>query len=567
MRIRVLRNVIFLLFLILFADVFWMQLIQGPSYEKRSENNRIRLVPEDASRGIIYDRNKIPLVENNLAFDVVAIPLEMDKENKDALFSHLGKFLDISAEVLADTFISNFDSSFSPVMLASNVPRRTAFLIEQEMTQLKGIFIKTSARRNYIYKEAAAHITGYIGKMRESEYPDLEKYGYRIKDVIGRAGLEKSFDKTLRGKPGGMQLEVNSKGSIIKVLSYRPPVQGDDLYTTIDIKLQQLIHKEFNGAKGAACVMDPENGEILALYSGPSFDPNILIDKKKFNAIGRILKDPNTPLFNRALNVYAPGSIFKIVTAYAALKKGVINSNSSFECKGEFSLGNSTRSCWLKRGHGWVNLRKAIATSCNVFFWQAGLKTGEKKISFTAREFGLGRLSGIELSGERSGVVPSRKWKKAQLHEKWYAGDTANFSIGQGYLLISPVQALKLAGVIASGGFEMTPHIIKDKTKEKQRRIADHQYIKMIQEGMFDVVHSGSGTGRKAFVSGVQTFAKTGTAQVGRRKPHAWFMGYSVKNKRKICFVVFLEHGGHGGDRPAKIAKSIISYFKEQPES
>ena len=567
MRIRILRNLIFLIFLILFADVFWVQLIQGPSYEKRSENNRIRLVPEDASRGIIYDRNKIPLVDNKLAFDVVAIPQEMDKENKDILFSHLGKFLNISSEVLTDTFISNFDSGFSPVMLTSNVPRRTAFLIEQDMTQLQGIFIKTSARRNYIYKEAAAHIIGYIGKMRESEYPELEKYGYRIKDVIGRAGLEKSFDKTLRGKPGGMQLEVNSRGSIINVLSYRPPVQGDDLYTTIDINLQQLIHKEFNGAKGAACVMDPQNGEILALYSGPSYDANILIDKKKFNAIGRILKNPKAPLFNRALNVYAPGSIFKVVTAYAALKKGAINSKSSFKCEGEFKLGNSTRSCWLKRGHGWVNLREAIATSCNVFFWNAGLKTGVKKISFTAKEFGLGKISGIELPGERSGVVPSRAWKRRQLHEKWYGGDTANFSIGQGYLLISPVQIMKLVGVIASGGLEITPHIIKQDHKQNQKRIADYQYIKMIQEGMFDVVHSGSGTGHKAFVRGVKTFGKTGTAQVARRKPHAWFMGYSLKDKRKICFVVFLEHGGHGGERPAQIARRIISWFKEQPES
>lgn len=560
MRIRILRNVIALIFFVLFADVFWMQLVHGPSFEQRSENNRIRLVPEDASRGIIYDRNKIPLVENKLAFDVVAIPQEMDKDNKDILFARLGKLLGIDGVAIADTFVSNFNSSFSPVMLASNVPRRTAFLIEQQMYELPGIFIKTSAMREYVFNEAAAHIVGYIGKMRESEYPELKKYGYRIKDVIGRSGLEKSFDKILRGKPGGMQLEVNSKGSIINVLSYRPPVQGDDLYTTIDIKLQELIHKEFNGAKGAACVMDPESGEILSLYSGPSFNPNILINKKEFKAIGKILKDPNKPLFNRAVNAYAPGSIFKVITAYAALKSGDISSKSSFECKGEFRLGKSSRHCWLRRGHGWVSLRKALATSCNVFFWQVGLKTGEKKISAAAKEFGLGKICGIELPGERQGVVPNRKWKRAKIHEKWYGGDTANFSIGQGYLLVSPIQALKLAGIIATDGSEVIPHIIKSNSNKNKKRIADYKYLKLIQGGMFDVVHSGSGTGRKAFLSGVKTFAKTGTAQAGRGKSHAWFMGYSVKNNRKICFVVFLEHGGHGGDRPAQIAKSIISF-------
>lgn len=313
--------------------------------------------------------------------------------------------------------------------------------------------------------------------------------------------------------------------------------------------------------------MDPENGEVLALYSGPSYDANILIDKKRFNDIGLILKDPDTPLFNRALNVYAPGSIFKVVTAYAALKNGIIDSQSSFQCEGVFSLGDSIRNCWLKSGHGWTSLREAIATSCNVFFWQVGLKVKEKKISSTAREFGLGVISGIELPGERAGVVPNRKWKKTELHEKWFAGDTANFAIGQGYLLISPVQALKLIGVFASGGLEITPHIIKQSSKQNQRRIANYQYIKIIEGGMFDVVHSASGTGREAYLPGVKTFAKTGTAQVGRGEAHAWFMGYSLIEKRKICFIVFIEHGGHGGERPAQIARSIISYFKEQPQS
>ncbi len=563
MRIRILRNVIALLFLVLFADLFWMQIIHGPSYEKRSKDNRIRLVPEDASRGIIYDRNNIVLVENTLSFDVVVIPQEMDKDNRDILFARLGKFLEIEGEIILDTFLSNFDSSFSPVMLAANVPRRTAFLIEQDMSELPGIFIKTSARRKYIYKQAAAHILGYIGKMRESEYPELKKYGYRIQDFIGRAGLEKSFDKVLRGKPGGMQLEVNSNGRIIKVLSYRPPVQGNDLHTTIDIKLQELIHREFNGVKGAACVMDSENGDVLALYSSPAYDPNILIDKKAFKAIGRILKDPDMPLFNRALNSYAPGSIFKIVTAYAGLKYEGINSKSSFECKGEFRLGNSSRSCWLKSGHGWISLREAISTSCNVFFWNVGLKIGNKKIASTAKEFGLGRICGIELPGERPGVVPNGKWKRANIHEKWYPGDTANFAIGQGYLLISPLQALKLTGVVASGGLEVTPHIMKKRLRQNQKRVAENKYLKIIQDGMFDVVHTGSGTGHRAFLPGVKIFAKTGTAQVGRGDSHAWFMGYSIIDNRKICFVVFLEHGGHGGERPAEIARSIIFYFKE----
>ncbi|MFH1459104.1 MAG: penicillin-binding protein 2 [Candidatus Omnitrophota bacterium] len=564
MRIAILRGFLVILFIILFTDLFLMQLIKGREYAKQSENNRIRLVPEDASRGIIYDRNNIALVENKLAFDIVAVPYEIESKNKKTLFARLSKFLNINPEVLADTFSCNYNQSFSPVMLASDVNREIAFSIEQNITQLAGIFVKTRAVREYIYGPVCAHIIGYIGKMQEDEYPELRKYGYQIKDFIGRNGLEKSFDAYLRGKPGGMQLEVNSEGSIIQVLSYRPPAKGEDLYLTIDVELQTLIYNLLSGTNSAVTVMNADTGEILALLSSPSFDPNILIDKKKYNQIGEILKDQNSPLLNRNLNAYPPGSIFKIVTAYAGLSKGKIDLTSEFFCPGFLNLGNTTRHCWLKKGHGQVNITHALATSCNVFFWELGLKIGEKNLADSAQIFGFSKQTKVELPSENTGLLPQARWKMQTKHEKWYAGDTLNFSIGQGFLLVTPLQTAKMVAMIANGGKEIKPHLIKTTNKvNKSKQILSPSAVTIIKKGMFEVVNSSFGTGRKAALSNIKVYAKTGTAQTGQGETHAWFVGFAQAGNKNICFVIFLEHGGHGGERPAEIAKEIILYFKK----
>ncbi|MBU1043802.1 MAG: penicillin-binding protein 2 [Candidatus Omnitrophica bacterium] len=565
MRLQILKYVLVFLFMILFSTIFWMQIIKGPEYFRQSESNRIRLVPEDASRGIIYDRNNIPLVANKLAFDVVAVPQEIKSENKDELFRKLSKFLDIKDSILAEAFERNFVSGFSPVMLAENIPRNTAFLIEQEMSQLNGVFVKTSSIRNYLQGKASAHLVGYVGKMREYEYPEFKKYGYQMSDLIGRSGLEKEYDQILRGKPGGMQLEVDSEGSIIKVISYRPPVRGNDLHTTIDLNLQNLVSDLLADIKGAVCVIDPETGEVLALYSGPSYDPNIFINKDQYAAIGRVFKNPDAPLLNRALNTYAPGSIFKIVTAYAGLWEKIIDSNTNFVCEGNFQLGNSSRSCWLKSGHGNVNLQKALETSCNVFFWEVSLKIGQRLLSGHAREFGFGKQTGIDLPSEPTGVVPDAHWKNVHIHEKWYAGDTANFAIGQGFLLASPIQAVKMVSMVANGGYEILPHIVKNenKTINIKKKILSEEILGVIRKGLNDVVSASAGTGRNAYVPGVAIFAKTGTAQSGKGlDPHAWFVGYAEFKNQKISFCVFEEFGGHGGEGPANIAKQIILYFK-----
>ncbi|MBI4845245.1 MAG: hypothetical protein HY810_02030 [Candidatus Omnitrophica bacterium] len=326
-------------------------------------------------------------------------------------------------------------------------------------------------------------------------------------------------------------------------------------------KLQQLVYELIGGLKGGIAVMDARTGEILSLCSSPSFDPNIFIDKNMNGAVKKVMQDIDSPLLNRVVNAYPPGSIFKVVTAYAGLAEKNINPESAIFCPGKFKIGDSVRFCWLKRGHKEVFLKTALAGSCNVYFWEIGLKIGEKILSKYAKEFSLGKLTGIELPGESAGVVPDSKWKSLQLHQRWYGGDTINFSIGQGYLLVSPIQALRMIAFVANEGYEVSPHILKKQAAIKNKKVLNPDFFDIIKQGMYEVVNSPFGTGYNAFIENARIFAKTGTAQVFGQIPHAWFAGFVEIKDRKICFIVFLENGGHGGESAALIAKQIVAYF------
>lgn len=568
-RITVLKTFFIILFLILSAYIFYLQVIRGRQFLEQSENNRIRLVPEEAARGIIFDRNGIALVDNKLVFDIVAIPQEiLNLTNKDEIFHKLGGFAGVDAAILKETFNHNFKGSFFPVMLLSEVSKETAFFVEQERLELPGILVKTRAVRHYKYGPAAAHILGYVGKIREEEYAALKDEGYGLNDLKGRGGLEEVFDGRLRGKNGGMQIEVDSRGNIKGVLGYKRPQPGLNLHTSIDIELQNFIYELVKDKKSAVGVMNADSGEILALVSTPAFDPNIVIDKKKYIEIADIFKNKDAPLLNRNLKVYPPGSIFKIVTAYSGLAENVINSESAFECLGELKIGSYTKNCWLKHGHGVLTIKNALATSCNVFFYKAGLKIGEQNLSKYSAVFGFGRKTRIELPEEEAGVVPDAKWKKANFNEKWFAGDTLNFAIGQGYLLVSPLQAMKMAALVANTGYDVWPHLVNSgQEKADSKRLLSVSALEIIREGMRRVVEAGYGTGHRADVESIETYGKTGTAQIIRRRSHAWFVGYTKLGNKRICFVVFLENGGHGGEQAAQVVRQIIVYLQDQKDN
>ena len=550
--------------------LFYLQVIRGSYYSEESRSNRIRLQTLEAPRGRIFDRNGTLLVGNRISFDVAAIPQELG-DKKEQTFTQLGKILGVSSNQIKETFNKNRLAPFAPTTIRRDIGKTTAIRLEEAKLDMPGIMLQTKPLRNYLYGNTASHVIGYLGLINREELTRLRNYGYERQDLKGRSGLEKSLDNYLKGREGGMQLEVNNRGRQLRMLGVKEPIPGKDIHLTIDIKLQQLIDDMFDSYRGVAIVMDVNTGEILSLVSKPNFNPKVFVDKSNPAEVRRLLKSPDYPMVNRALNgKYPPGSVFKVVVAAAALEKKKASRGIHLNCKGSYVLGKSVFRCWKKKGHGGQNLTQAIKNSCNVFFYQLGRIAGADNITDFSRRFGYGAATGIDLEGEASGLVPGRVWKMMAKREGWYEGDTLNFSIGQGYLLVTPIQVARMMAAVANGGKLVTPYLVKkidflDTSSPEPRPIKiSPETIDLITEGLYGVVNEKGGTGRKARVEGLLVAGKTGTAQAGNRGTHAWFSGFAPVKNPKICVLVFLEHGGKGGLNAAKMAGDIFTEVRNQ---
>jgi len=563
MRTKILQGLFTILFILVGTWLYYLQIIKGSYYNNLSSKNSIRLLNITASRGNIYDRSGNIISGNKLSFGVFIVPQEAD--DIEAEITRLSGVLGVSKSLLERNYKRNKTASFAPCELLKNVPKKAAILIEESRFDMPGVLVKEISSRKYYYGEAFSHVIGYVGEIGQLELELLKPYGYNVKDLIGKDGVERFCDSVLRGKDGGMQIQVDNRGRQVKVMSYRRPKSGRDIYLTLDAGLQKTVYNLLNGQRGAAVFMDPENGEIFSLLSSPSYDPEA--------SLLSAMRAEGAPLLNRAvMGAYPPGSIFKLVTGLAALESKGVRPGTDFLCPGKINIGRDELSCWNKDGHGSVDMEKAIAWSCNVYFCHAGLLTGADKITEYARLFGYGRKTGVELFGEYSGFVPSKEWKKAERKEIWYPGDTANFSIGQGYLMITPLQAARMVSAIANGGILVEPHILKrvgdtytPGAKTENINISK-EYLDIVKRGMRKVVEDPDGTGSRALSRIVSISAKTGTVQISPGiAPHAWFVGFAPSENPKICFAVFLENGGSGGDAPAEIAKQALEYwFKRQ---
>ncbi len=559
MRTKILQVFFTILFALVGVWLYYLQIVKGPFYNDLSSRNSIRLLNITASRGNIYDRYGKLIAGNTLSFGVFIVPQEVD--DIDAEMEKLSGILGVSKSLLERNFKRNKTASFVPCELIRGVSKKSAISIEESRFEIPGVLVKEVPVRNYYYKEAFSHVAGYVAEIDQLELDLLKPYGYNIRDFIGKDGVERFCDRTLRGKNGGMQIQVDNRGREVKVISYRRPKSGRDIYLTLDADLQKEVYNLFDGRKGAAVFMDPKTGEVLSLVSSPSYDPN--------EALSKVMRAEDSPLLNRAImGVYPPGSVFKLITSIAALESKSIRPDTGFICAGKLKIGADEFSCWNKDGHGYVDLGKAIAWSCNVFFYHTGLLTGADKITEYANLFGLGRKTGIELFGESNGFVPSKEWKKAEKKEVWYPGDTANLSIGQGDLQVTPLQMARVVSVIANGGELVDPHVLKlagvsgaINLKSETLKISKEN-IDAVRAGMRKVIEDPDGTGNRAASSMVSISAKTGTAQVGPGiRPHGWFVGFAPSENPKICFAVFLENGGSGGDAPAEIAKAALEYW------
>jgi len=579
---------IMVVFVILFARLFYLQLIEGPEFRRLSENNCIRLQSISPPRGLIFDCNGELLVDNRPAFDLYitlkdAAPIKQTIEN-------LSRYTGVSTEILTSKIsAAKRTPSYKPILLLQDFGRDVLAAVEVHRYNLPGVTVNIQPRRHYIHRKYAAHLLGYLSEINSEELSSGKYKDCKSGDYIGKFGVEKVFENYLRGEHGGRQVEVNVAGQVIRVLQTVEAKPGCNIYLTIDHQLQEKTETLLNGKAGAAIAMNPANGEILAMVSSPSFDQNDFVNGLSHEAWNALISNPRRPMINKAIQgEYPPASTYKIITAMAALEEGIIDKTTTLYCSGRYKCGDRVFRDWKEQGHGTLNIVDALAQSCDIFFYQIGQKLGVDRLAWYARACGLGDLTGIILDHENRGLVPTAAWKKRRTGVAWQAGETLSVAIGQGYNLVTPLQMLVSISAVANDGNRYRPLIFrKIETQEGELVLhgnskkvgvlpASGHTLDIIAEGLFKVVNHKNGTGFNARITGIKMSGKTGTAQVvgrvgdeiaGERefpyhlKPHAWFAAYAPSDDPTIAVVVFVEHGEHGSSVAAPIASEMIKTY------
>lgn len=557
MRNRIISIAIFTALILLVFGLFYTQVIRFGHYDQLSKNNVIRIIPIDGPRGIIFDRNGVPLVTNRLAFDVAVVYQEL--QDLEKFVRLVSATVGISPRDIAAALERASLKPYAPVTVVEDIPKEKALILDEASFDMPGLVIETRSKRSYPYGNVGSHLFGYLSEISEDELDRLRDYGYRMRDLIGRSGLERSYNNYLAGVDGGIQVQVDNRGRQARVLGLKEPKSGQDLYTTIDISLQIVADKILAGKRGAVVAMDPRTGEVLALSSHPAFDPNVFVTANKSEERLRLLRDKkNKPLINRALSgLYSPGSVFKVVIATAALEGHKISAATTYVCNGTFRLGRATFACWKEGGHGPQEVTNALMNSCNVFFYNTGRAAGVDLIETYTKLYGFGKPTGIDLPDEVSGIAPGRAWKRMNRNADWYEGETINYAIGQGYLLVTPIQIMNMMAAVANNGILVKPYIVKriasTAVASQQRKnlgISDAT-MKKVRKGLWMVINGEGGTAKRVRVEGVVIAGKTGTAQNPQGSTHAWFAAFAPFDDPKLCVVVFVEHGGHGSDAAA----------------
>lgn len=587
-RLPLFTALVTLVFSLLVLRLYYLQIVRGEHFSRLAEENRISLIRVRAPRGIVFDRHGNVLVTNRPSFSV---SLDLDAvRDLDATISAVAAALGLDrAELTGKVRAVESYRRFEPVRVKEDVDRREVAALEALRYEHPGVIVEVEPRRSYPHGTLASHVLGYVGQINAAELKARAELGYRMGDYIGKMGIEKELDSELKGRDGFQQMEVDSLGRGIKVLSSIPPVPGHSVTLTIDLALQQVAEEVLAGIAGSVVAIDPRDGSVLAAVSSPAIDPNSFSNGLSQGEWERLSHDERHPLQNRIIQAqYPPGSVFKILTAVAALESGVITTATSYSCRGALRYGNRDFRCWKREGHGEISLHRAIVESCDVYFYQVGLKAGIDEIARVAREFGLGKATGLKLGSESQGLIPDSAWKRRARKEPWYTGETLSAAIGQGYDLVTPIQAALLAATVANGGIVYRPHLI--------RRIADGDgstvrigaavaertvllkpgTLDAIRAGLWGVVNEPGGTGTGARVPGLAVAGKTGTAQVVRMaakgerqmaaglkaRDHAWFVCYAANGSAQVAIAVIVEHGGHGGTVSAPIARRLVAELK-----
>jgi penicillin-binding protein 2 len=587
--------------LILFR-LTYLQIIQGDKFRNLSESNRVRIRVVTAPRGIIYDAKGRILVDNRPAFDVKLIPEDV-RDVAEAI-ERVGRLLNLTDEEIAARVAEAKPPAppWRPVLIKGDVSRDELAIVETRRLDLPGVFVDVGQRRAYRYGKLAAHLLGYMGEISEAELKRPDYKDYRQGEFVGKVGVERRYEAHLKGVHGQKHIEVDAAGREVAFLREIPPIPGKDLYLTIDLDLQLAAEegmREKEGAKdkdgmkgkaGAVIALDPRTGDVLAMVSAPAFDPDMFargITAAEWHALTR---DPRKPLNNKGIQgTYPPGSTWKAIVAAAGLHAKAISPGTALHCAGTFPFGRRIFHDWKRAGHGAVTLYDSLVQSCDVYYYRLGDKLGVDRIAEEAAGMGFGRPTGIELEGEKSGLVPSTAWKQRRFKQPWFPGETISVAIGQGATTVTPIQLVNAYASLANGGKLWRPQVVSrvvdvDGTVVYARR---PQLIGMtpttpaanvaIARGLLGVLEDPKGTARSHRSTDFKMAGKTGTAQASSKlysvrdeekipwhlRDHAWFVAFSPEVDAEIAVVTLAEHGGHGGSAAAPVVKAVITRYWE----
>ena len=589
-----------LLFLVVMGRMVWLQMVNYSHFASLAEGNRLRAEPVEAPRGLIFDRNGVPLAENRPSYELDVVPEQVPdlKSTLDAL----GKIVTLHPWDLKrfNDLLKN-KHPFQPLPLRTGLSDEEVARFAAQRQDFPGVDITATLQRFYPQGELTAAVVGYTGLVSPEEMQHLDPDQYISTSSVGKTGVEAAYEKLLHGSVGVREMETTAEGRPVRVVSYTPPVPGSDLYLSIDVKLQQAAEQALGDDHGAVVAIDPNTGEILALVSKPSFDPNLFVSGIDTDTYDALENDPSQPLFNRALRgQYPPGSTIKPFLGLAALNYGVISPYTNIMCPGYFYLPSNPNPYrdWLAGGHGDTNLTKAIAQSCDVYFYTVAMKLGIDHVHDFLIQFGLGEPPDVDLVGALNGVIPSPDWKRRTLHKPWYLGETVITGIGQGYMLVTPLQLAAATATLSMHGQRFAPHVLHSEGDPLSGVISDiaPQALPGVQDSYpnaWDIVINAmhlvtepGGTASRASAGAKYAFGgKTGTAQVHAKRlgimgeedesslpkalrDHAWFIAFAPLRAPRIAIAVLVEHGGGGGVVAAPVARKVMdAYLLNQTEA
>lgn len=578
-------------FAILALRLIYLQLVRGSDYRYQSENNRIRVERIPAPRGVIFDRTKHILADTFAAFDAQVIPSELPDEGRFELYSRVGSILGMTPQEIETKVKAKGLPKWRPRLIKRKLAREEMAMLEARRIELPGFVVAPNPVRTYPFGPLMGPVMGYMGPIGPEEL-ELPQYAdYDPSDYIGRSGIERAWEGKLRGSPGGLQVQVDVVGRKYGTLGRLSSMPGHNLVLTVNLAVQDAAEKALGEEAGSVVAMEVGTGRILAMASTPGFDPNAMAAGVSQSYWSELTSNPRHPLNDRPVQgTYAPGSTFKVAMALAGLDQGLITQSTSVFCGGSYTFGGRKFRCWKSSGHGTVNLQTALEQSCDVYFYKLGVDLGVDKINEYARMFGLGEKTGIELPGEKTGLIPSTEWKRKARKEPWYPGETVSVAIGQGYVSTTALQLAQMIATVADPlGRRMKPALVEAvldpagtvveafRPQEAGRLPFKMTHLGLVRDGLRRVV--ASGTGKKAATEEWMVAGKTGTAQVVGMRPgetseqsaqaayerrdHALFVCYAPYDDPKIAVAVIVDHGGHGGTAAAPIAAKVIKAYHD----